>query len=162
MNAYEVAWSTFPPAPMAFGLSTPNSRRPQRASYFSAQTALLSELEQIPLHNSINFGVPTGYLTDIGAEAANLTAAAQVVAGFLCPSDGGTAQGPYGANSYRAQRGGVCGYCEDGVEDGAFTFSERGTRTGLFCGWPIFDSCVFREVGWRCDPQGYLRRIATG
>jgi prepilin-type N-terminal cleavage/methylation domain-containing protein len=129
LHSYEGAWGVFPPAPMAYGFPNPSSKHPRRASYFSAQTALLSELEQTPLHDSINLAVPTAYLADLQSQAANLTAATQAVGGFLCPSDGGVAPPPYGANNYRANAG-ICGYCEDGVEDGAFTYA--GTRAASF------------------------------
>jgi prepilin-type N-terminal cleavage/methylation domain-containing protein/prepilin-type processing-associated H-X9-DG protein len=126
LHGYESGWGVFPPAPMAFRAS----RRPvNRTSYFSAQAALLAQIEQIPLYNSINFSVPTASLTEIGSEGANLTAASRIVGTFLCPSDWGGVPAPYGPNNYRANAG-ICGYCNNGIEDGAFTHS--GTRPAAF------------------------------
>jgi prepilin-type N-terminal cleavage/methylation domain-containing protein len=110
LHSYESAWAIFPPAPMAYRV------RPERSSrtcYFSAQTTLLAQLELVSLHNSINFSVPTHYLSDIAQQGANLTAASQLVGAFVCPSDWGAVSGPYGPSNYRANFG-ICGYCENG------------------------------------------------
>jgi prepilin-type processing-associated H-X9-DG protein len=126
LHSYESAWAIFPPAPMAYRV------RPERSSrtcYFSAQTTLLAQLELVSLHNSINFSVPTHYLSDIAQQGANLTAASQLVGAFVCPSDWGAVSGPYGPSNYRANFG-ICGYCENGREDGAFT--HRGTPASGF------------------------------
>ncbi len=125
-HSYESAWGMFPPAPMAFRVST----APRRGiAYFSAQTGLLAQLEQVPLYNSINFSVPTGSLTDIASQGANLTAASQLVGSFVCPSDWAAYAAPYGPSNYRANAG-ICGYCEDGRMDGAF--AHGGTTPASF------------------------------
>lgn len=126
IHSYESAWGMFPPAPMSFKI--PGQRPPYVGSYFSAQAAMLGQMEQVPLHNSINFSVPTGHLID-GLDGANVTAAGQVVDTFLCPSDWGTVPAPYGPCNYRANAG-ICGYCTTGIEDGAFTLA--GTAPAAF------------------------------
>ena len=126
LHNYESEWGIFPPAPMAY---RGNLKPVDWLSYFSAQTGLLTQLEQVSLYNSINFSVSTGYLSQIASGGANLTAASQVISSFLCPSDWGAVPAPYGPNNYRANAG-VCGYCETGIEDGAFTHS--GTRAAAF------------------------------
>ncbi len=117
----------FPPAPMSFVVQ--GVKPPNRGSYYSAQTALLGQLDQVPLHNSINFSVPIGAHIGTGLEGANATAASQVVGTFLCPSDWGAIPAPYGPNNYRANAG-ICGYCTTGIQDGAFT--TKGTRPAAF------------------------------
>jgi len=117
LHSYESSWGMFPPAPMAFRVSPEPLRR---IAYYSAQTGLLAQLEQVSLYNSIDFCVPTASLADIESEGANVTAASQLVGSFVCPSDWGAAAAPYGPSNYRANAG-ICGYCETGRMDGAFT-----------------------------------------
>ena len=110
--------------PMAYRFYSGGSRRPYAGTLLSAQTALLRELEQVPLHNSINFAVPTNSLKGIGLRGAERDGREPACHGFLCPSDWATDPRPYGPSNYRANAG-ICGDWPDGVEDGAFTSRER-------------------------------------
>ena len=110
-------------------LAQRGTKPPYRGVFYSAQVGLLYQLDQASLYNSINFSVPTSTLREIDLEGANVTAATQVLRVFLCPSDGEAAAAPYGPNNYRANAG-ICGYCADGEEDGAFVY--RGARIASF------------------------------
>ena len=119
----------FPPAPMVLKLSPQNR---SMIGYYSAQTGLLATLDQVPLHNSINFSAPTASPNDLTSDGVNFTAASQLLGAFICPSDWAGTKTVYGPNNYRANAG-VCGYCENGRMDGAF--SHAGTRlASLFDG----------------------------
>jgi prepilin-type N-terminal cleavage/methylation domain-containing protein/prepilin-type processing-associated H-X9-DG protein len=120
LHGYVSAWGVFPSAPMGFIFPNLKVGKLHKGSLYSAQTALLGQLEQVALHNSINFSVPTFDLGTIGLEGANVTAAAQVVGTFLCPSDWGATPAPYGPDNYRTNAG-ICGHCKEGRADGAFT-----------------------------------------
>ena len=129
MHSYESAWGMFPPAPMAYVFPNSVSSRPYKGSYYSAQSSLLLQLEEVSLHDSINFSAPTGIVVADALKGANGTAATQAVSVFLCPSDAAATSAHPGSNNYRANAG-ICGYCETGIEDGAFTYS--GTRPASF------------------------------
>ena len=86
-------------------------------------------LDQVPLHNSINFSFPMASPNDIALHGVNFTAASQLVGAFICPSDWAAEKTLYGPSNYRANAG-VCGYCENGRMDGAFSYA--GTRSASF------------------------------
>ncbi|MGC8641761.1 MAG: DUF1559 domain-containing protein [Isosphaeraceae bacterium] len=121
LHNYASALGMFPPAPVSYAFPNLRIGRAYRGSLYSAQTELLGQLDQVALYNAINFAVPTSWLSDFEHEGANVTAAAQVVDVFLCPSDGSAPRAPYGPNNYRANAG-ICGYCRNGVADGAFSY----------------------------------------
>lgn len=122
MHNYEGAWGVFPPAPMLVFHSAFTIDGKPIGSFISPHALLLPYLEQATLHQSINFETSTGNEYEIALRGANVTAASQTVAVFLCPSDGLTAARPYGVTNYRIN-GGVCGYCREGNEDGATSYT---------------------------------------
>jgi prepilin-type N-terminal cleavage/methylation domain-containing protein/prepilin-type processing-associated H-X9-DG protein len=90
-------------SPSVFGATT--YRR------FSAHSQLLADIEQGVLFNAINFQVSPfdpyidAQLGPNGEPGTNYTAAHSSVATFLCPSDIGLLQGPWGLNNYRTCNG---------------------------------------------------------
>jgi prepilin-type N-terminal cleavage/methylation domain-containing protein len=141
IHGYESAWGMFPPAPISYFLPVARSKPPYRGVFLSAHVGLFDQLDQVSLYNSINFSVPTNDLRDFDRGGANVTAATRVVGVFLCPSDGEAAAAPYGPNNYRANAG-ICGYCANGEEDGAFLY--RGTRIASF-GDGLSSTLLFSE-----------------
>lgn len=130
LHHYESGWGMFPPALMAYVF--PHLSQSDRFQYgvnFSAQTALLSQLDQVSLYNTINFQVPFDGVPGVNLAWENTTAARSHVAGFVCPSDAWAAQTPYGPCNYRTNYG-ICGECRDGTGDGAFNY--EGTRLSEF------------------------------
>lgn len=130
LQNYQSDWVAFPPAPMGYLLPSWREGTSSYGSLYSVHVALLDGLEQAPLHNAINFSWPMSYLSSQGFQGANRTAAQRVVSVFLCPADwGGALPSEYGPNNYRSNAG-ICGYCKDGADGGAFTW--RGTRPADF------------------------------
>ncbi len=106
LHAYESAVGSFPMR--ASGQLLPGTRR---IAYTSPQAALLLYLEQEALFNSINNQVPTFELVDLET-GANVTAAAQRLSVFLCPSDPGDLGPTTGPISYRTNLG-LCTFCRE-------------------------------------------------
>lgn len=107
--------------------------QPRSHSSFSVHCSLLPYLEQVDLHNSINFSLYSGVPTSRPVE--NRTAAAFVVGVFLCPSDSPPADSSLAATSYRGCHGVGESY-QVGSSivseyDGIFYSSDRGTGRGL-------------------------------
>ena len=117
----------FPPAAsLATSLPGPITGNHPR---FSTQSLLLPFLEQVRLHDSINFDAPCVFLDDI-TFYHQATAAAQVVGLFLCPSDPRSrSAGPFAKNSYRANVGVNQYRYSQGlwyaIDPGAFAYSRR-------------------------------------
>ena len=126
LHQYQSAVGSFPPIRMMSVLRYYRSTSPYLVSDISPQTALLNQLEEGPLYNSINFSIPTGVFLPVTPEyQGNETAARTIVDVFLCPSDWLTDRHLYGPVNYRAN-GGLCGECEMGPSlspNGLFTLS---------------------------------------
>ncbi len=130
LHSYEGAWGVFPPSHMGYFL--PQVPHPPGGSYgvsLSAHTALLAQLEQGVLHNTINFSVPTGALWGLKPGHPNRTTALQQVDVFLCPSDPLATTLPFGPTNYRTNNG-LCYYCASGTDNGAF--NRAGTPLSSF------------------------------
>lgn len=130
LHSYEGAWGVFPPAHIASPLPQyPSPEGSTHGATFSAHTAMLPFLEQTALHNAINFGVPNTSMRDFVPAHSNYTAAHQVVAVFLCPTDPLAIPLPFGPTNYRTNNG-LCVSCAPAKTNGAFNYA--GTRAADF------------------------------
>src|SRR4051794_15410859 len=92
LQAYHDQLGAFPPAALRYK-GDPFCDACGYGALYSFRPLILPQIEQLPLYNSINFGfqyAPGGaWLIGAGAPAlVNTTAAAILVAGYVCPSDG--------------------------------------------------------------------------
>ncbi len=124
VHGYESEWGVLPPSPMTYLI--PGSR-PIAGTYFSSLTSLLPHLEQSPIHNTINFQVPTMFVDSIRLSGVNTTAASQRISTFICPTDGRTGPSLFAPTNYRANSG-LCGHCASGVSNGAVSARRGGRR----------------------------------
>ena len=89
LHNYHDVYGVFPPIQTDNQFNTNNTRD---TAYFSMNAFLLPDLEQSATFNAINFKISMGQITGtsggpIPLTSPNLTAANNIVEGFLCPSD---------------------------------------------------------------------------
>ena len=129
LTNYEAAVGAYP-----FGVG--GTGVPGRVPRWSAQSQMLTYLEQAAVFNAINVNFLPWSFEPLGA--ANLTAVSTSIAGFLCPSDTDLIAdlGQMGHNSYRACAGtkpyNLAADSPDGTgrNDGAFWF-QSAVRTAM-------------------------------
>lgn len=107
LHNYESANGAFPWTQAGHSSRYPNPSTGSNGdewANFGALALMLPFMEQTPIHNAINFGFgieayagPWGYKDPVQG-----TAVEQVIASFICPSDG---NGSKGLNNYRASNG---------------------------------------------------------
>ena len=106
------------------------SKPPYIVNDVSSQTALLFNLEQRPLYDSINFSIPCFLDPVLPDYPQNATTARVFVDVFLCPSDTLISQQAYGPVSYRANAG-LCGDMRYGIGVDV-SYSSEGISSGVF------------------------------
>jgi prepilin-type processing-associated H-X9-DG protein len=129
--SFESAHGGFPTGQYMEHPYPPGSTR--SSGFFSVHCSLLPYLEQVELHNSINFSLTAPGPRYLPAE--NLTAAASVVGVFLCPSDSPPSGSSLAATSYRGCHGVGESHREGSsivsVYDGIFLTTDHGTGRGF-------------------------------
>ena len=129
-HSFESTWGGFPPSTF-FG--RPFAPTDSTVGIFLAQCRLLPYLDQSPLYNAINFGLPSGSIEWLGRYQS--TAATQVISVFLCPSDPAARPALYAPNSYRACTGlgelRIVGGAIFAKNDGAFAPIDDGSGRTL-------------------------------
>ncbi len=96
LHNYASQFERFPPI-MLFD-DPPGRPPPHFVKSYSPLARMLPQLEQMNEYNAINFAIVPEYGPGL---TVNLTAMKTTVAGFLCPSDGGSAPAGYGRVNYR-------------------------------------------------------------
>ena len=108
LHNYAGTWGGFPPASTGYHVPKVTGYGSSTV-YIAPHVAILAQLDQNPLFNSINFALPM--LDPLDFTLGNRTVAATVVSAYLCPSDGLNGRSSsFGANNYRANLG-ECAVC---------------------------------------------------
>src|SRR5579885_2364685 len=97
LHQYQSNVGSFPPFRIISALPYFSATSPYIVNDVSVQSALLPQLDQGPLYDSINFLIPLGPLSPVSEEyPGNWTVARAFLDVFLCPSDPLTTRHIYG------------------------------------------------------------------